>query len=336
MLPPFITSLLKPEKYPDNPEKVELVQTHISFVLISKSFVYKIKKPVNFGFLDFTTLEKRKFYCEQEIKLNSRLTSEIYEKVIEIKKFNNDYFFNGKGETVEYAVLMKKFNEKNSLLNLLNQKKVGFEIFDKIAEKLVKFHEKYPAPYELAKDAIKNMKITTNENFAQTEKYIGITIEKDIYLKLKEYTENFYSNEEQLLQKRIKDKKIKECHGDLHLQHIIIDNNKLLIIDCIEFNNRFRIIDTANEIAFLSMDLDYNGFNDFSKYFVDKYVKLSKDNEIYRLINFYKIYRAYVRGKVTSFLLDDPAIEKSKKEEIREKAEKYFQLAYSYLNEEKC
>ena len=124
MLPDIIQSLLNPKKYPDNPDKINLVQTHISYVLISKEKVYKIKKPVDFGFLDFTTLEKRKFYCEQEIVLNSRLTPEIYEKVIEIRKKGDDYYFNGDGEIVEYAVVMKKINENYSLLNLLKQNKI--------------------------------------------------------------------------------------------------------------------------------------------------------------------------------------------------------------------
>ncbi len=331
MLPEFIEKLLNPEKYDDSPSQLNLVQTHISFVLISKDFVYKIKKPVNFGFLDFTTLEKRKFYCEKEIEYNSRLTPEIYEKVVEIRKKGDDYFFNGDGEIVEYAVKMKRFNEDNSLLNLLKNKKCDDGIFRNIAQKLVNFHNKYPAEISLAQKSIDNMKITTDENFAQTEKYIGITIGKNAYNKLKNYTNKFYEEKESLLKKRIKDKRIKECHGDLHLQHIIIDNNKILIIDCIEFNDRFRIIDVANEIAFLSMDLDYNGYENYSKLFVDYYVELSKDYEIYELLNFYKIYRAYVRGKVTSFLLDDRAILPEDKEKIKLRAKRYFELAESYL-----
>lgn len=331
MLPDIIQSLLNPEKYPDNPDKIDLVQTHISYVLISKEKVYKIKKPVDFGFLDFTTLEKRKFYCEQEIVLNSRLTPEIYEKVIEIRKKGDDYYFNGDGEIVEYAVVMKKINEDYSLLNLLKQNKVKKDFFKKLAEKLYYFHEKYPAPYELAKKSIENMKITTDENFSQTEKYINITIEKDVYNELKEFTNNFYKEYEELLFRRIEEGRIKECHGDLHLQHIIKENDKIFIIDCIEFNDRFRIIDVANEIAFLSMDLDYNNYKEFSEYFIKKYIEISDDKEIETLLNFYKIYRAYVRGKVTSFLLDDPSIQEDYKKMIKEKAKKYFELAYSYI-----
>ena len=330
-LPNFIKSLLSPEKYDDHPQKIELKQTHISYVLISNEKVYKIKKPVNFGFLDFTTLEKRKFYCEQEIKLNSRLTPEIYENVIEIKKKGNDYFYDNEGETVDYAVVMKKFSENKSLLNLLKNKSVNNEIFDNVVEKLIKFHEKYPAPKELAEKSIQNMKITTDENFSQTMDYIGITIDEKIYNSLKEYTENFYDKYENLMKKRIEENKIRECHGDLHLQHIIIDDGKILIIDCIEFNDRFRIIDVANEIAFLSMDLDFNGFKDFSEYFVKKYIEESKDYEIELLLNFYKVYRAYVRGKVISFLISDLAIKEREKEKIKNTAKKYFELAYSYI-----
>ena len=132
MLPDFIKSLLKPDKYLDNPEKVELVQTHISYVLISKKYVYKIKKPVNFGFLDFTSLEKRKYYCEQEIILNSRLTPEIYDKVVPIVKKDNDYFYGNNGEIVDYAVKMVKINEDFSLLNLLKRNQIDERIGNKI------------------------------------------------------------------------------------------------------------------------------------------------------------------------------------------------------------
>ena len=330
-LPEHIKSLLNPLKYDDSPDQIKLVQTHISYVLISREKVYKIKKPVDFGFLDFTTLEKRKLYCEREIEFNSRLTPEIYLKVETVRKTNGDYHYNGDGEIVDYAVVMKKFDEKNSLLNLLNENKINEKFFDTLAIKLANFHKKYPAEFNLAKESIKNMKITTDENFTQTEKYIGITIDGNKYNAIKSYTDNFYSKNEDLMKKRIIEKKICECHGDLHLKHIIVDNGKILIIDCIEFNERFRIIDVANEIAFLCMDLDYNNFDNFSKYFAYRYAEISNDGELFKLLDFYKIYRAYVRGKVTSFLLDDPSIPQEEKEKIKNTAKKYFDLAYSYL-----
>ncbi len=330
-LPDFITSLLNPNKYPDKPDEIKLVQTHISYVLISRKKVFKIKKPVNFGFLDFTTIDKRKFYCEQEIILNSRLTPEIYKNVVPIVEKDNDYFFGNNGKIIDYAVVMKKIDENFSLLNLLKKGEIKKNFFDDLTKKLYNFHSKYSAPMELAQKSLENMKITTDENFSQTEKYIEITISPKIYNELKDYTENFYKKYDNLFKKRINENKIKECHGDLHLQHIIVENGKIFIIDCIEFNDRFRVIDVANEIAFLSMDLDFNGYKDFSNYFVKKYIEISNDFEIEKLLNFYKIYRAYVRGKVTSFLIDDPAIKENDKELIKEKAKKYFELAYSYL-----
>jgi len=333
----LIKTLLNPAKYPDKPENIKFVQTHISNVFISKNYVYKIKKPVNFGFLDFTTLEKRKFYCEQEIILNSRLSPEIYIKVVPVIFYKNDYFFNefvDKGETVDYAVVMKRINEENLLKNKLINNSLQIQDFKIIADHLYKFHEKYPATFSDATEnsSIEMLKFTTDENFSQTEKYINITINQLQFNRIKTFTNEFYKKEKDLFYNRIKTQKIKECHGDLHLEHIGIENGKPFFLDCIEFNNRFRIIDVANEIAFLSMDLDFNGYTDYSQKFIDYYIEFSKDRDILKLLNFYKIYRAYVRGKVTSFLLDDPNIEENEKNSIINKAKKYFTLAYNYLD----
>ena len=331
----MIESLLNPSKYPDNPEEVKLVQTHISYVFISKNFVYKIKKPVNFGFLDFTSLEKRKHFCEQEIILNSRLSSDIYIKTVPVYKLNNDYFFDaGEGEIVDYAVVMHKIDEQFLVKNLLYSGNIETSDFKKIAEQLFKFHNKYPADINMAKEnsSIEMLKFTTDENFSQTEPYIGITIDKSAFENLKSYTDNFYIQNKDLLNKRITDRQIKECHGDLHLEHVGIKEKKAFFLDCIEFNERFRIIDVANEIAFLAMDLDYNGYKEFSTDFINFYIEISEDEEILSLIDFYKIYRAYVRGKVTSFLIDDKNIPENRKKEIIFKAKKYFNLAETYLD----
>ncbi len=332
----MIENLLNPSKYPDKPDNVKLVQTHISYVFISRNLVYKIKKPVNFGFLDFTSLEKRKYFCNREIILNSRLSPDIYIKTVPVLKTNNDYFYDGEnGEIVDYAVVMKRIDEQFLVKNLLKQDKIKTNDFKVIAEHLFKFHNKYPASIETAKEnsSIEMLKFTTDENFSQTEQYIGITIAESGFKNLKSYTNDFYIKNKELLNKRIADSKIKECHGDLHLEHVGIKDNKAFFLDCIEFNERFRIIDVANEIAFLAMDLDYNGYKDFSKDFIDFYISISNDTEIITLINFYKIYRAYVRGKVTSFLIDDKNIPENQKKAIISTAKNYFTLAESYLEE---
>jgi aminoglycoside phosphotransferase family enzyme len=334
----MIDSLLKKEKYPDNPEEIKYVQTHISNVFISKELVYKIKKPVDFGFLDFTTIDKRKYFCEREIELNSRLSPDIYIKVVTVNKVNDEYFFDlNKGEVVDYAVVMKRIDESNLLKNLLKENRADKDSFKKIAESLYEFHKKYPANEKMAKEfgSIELLKFTTDENFSQTEKYINITIKEEYFNAIKEFTNNFYKNNEALFEERILKKMIKEAHGDLHLEHVGIANGECFFLDCIEFNDRFRIIDVANEIAFLSMDLDYNNYFEFSDFFIEYYRDISKDNELLKLIQFYKIYRAYVRGKVTSFLLDDPNIPEQEKKNIKERAAKYFNLAYRYMSSAK-
>jgi aminoglycoside phosphotransferase family enzyme len=334
----LIKSLLNPQKYPDNPDNVKFVQTHISNVFISKNYVYKIKKPVNFGFLDFTTLEKRKYFCNQEIILNSRLSPDIYIKIVPVVSYNHDFFYEkylDKGKIIDYAVVMKRINENNLLKNLLKNNFLKDDSFKLISSTLYSFHEKYPASLEDAYEnsSIKMLKFTTDENFSQTEKYIGTTISESQFKNIKNFTNKFYIKEEKLLNKRIKELKIKECHGDLHLEHIGIENNQPFFIDCIEFNKRFRIIDVANEVAFLSMDLDFNEYKELSKKFVEYYIQISEDYEILKLLNFYKIYRAYVRGKVTSFLVDDINVKNEDKNAIVNTAKKYFALAETYLDE---
>jgi len=329
----LIDNLLDPTKYPDSPQSIEFKQTHISYVFISKDFVYKIKKPVNFGFLDFTTIEKRKFYCEQEIILNSRLSPHIYLKVVPVSKINNDFFYDSQdGDIVDYAVVMKRINENYLLRNLLKKGQVDDQSLKSIVSALYNFHQKFPASYDMAvkNSGVTMLKFTTDENFSQTEKYIDITISSDTFNSIKDYTNNFYLHNEQLFKQRIEQSRIKECHGDLHLEHIGLQNGQTFFLDCIEFNDRFRIIDVANEIAFLSMDLDYNDYFDFSKKFTSIYISLSEDKDINRLLNFYKVYRAYVRGKVISFLIDDPNIPDAKRADIITTASKYFKLAYLY------
>jgi len=331
----MIENLKNISKYPDNPLKIKFVQTHISNVFISKKFVYKIKKPVNFGFLDFTTLKKRKYYCEREIELNSRLSPNIYVKTVPVKKIGAEYFFDSAdGETVDYAVVMKKINENYLLKNLLSENKVSDKDIEKIAAKLFEFHSQYPAPAESADKygGIKALKFTTDENFSQTEKYINITINKEQFENIKNFTDSFYKERSKLFEQRIANNKITETHGDLHIEHVGIDNGEPFFLDCIEFNDRFRITDVANEIAFLIMDLDFNGYENFGKTFFRAYKNFSEDKELDKLILFYKVYRAYVRGKVTSFLIDDANIPDKEKKEIQKKAIKYFELANNYIN----
>ncbi|MFP4640764.1 MAG: phosphotransferase [Dehalococcoidia bacterium] len=331
-LPPLIQALLNEETYPEKPERVDLVQTQMSFVFLLGKLVYKIKKPVNFGFLDFSTLEKRHHYCQQEVMLNRRLNPEMYLGVVEISQNGDDFSMDGSGEIVEYAVKMQQIPLERTLDRLLARDEVTPEMLDRVAQKLVNFHQQSESTPEISKYGdVTAITRNTDENFSQTQQYIGRSLSQQTYNTIKTYTENFLRNEDQLFRHRVEEGRIKDCHGDLHSAHICF-GEKVYIFDCIEFNDRFRYSDVASEIAFLAMDLDFHGHPDLGKHFVDAYVKASGDQELLQLLDFYKCYRAYVRGKVESFKLDDPHISDDEKQETLGIASRYFTLAESYAS----
>jgi aminoglycoside phosphotransferase family enzyme len=329
--PALVQALLKPETYPHHPQKVELVQTQMSFLFLTGDYVYKVKKPVDLGYLDYTTLEKRLFFCRQEIELNKRLCPDAYLEVVPIVSQQGQIHLGGKGETIEYAVKMKQLPADRMMDKLLPQGLVTEQMMVRVAEKLAAFHHKARTSGEIsAYGKLEAIKINTDENFAQTKKYIDISIPSDRYNRIKAYTDNFVNSNKDLFAKRVKDGKIKDCHGDLHAAHVCISNG-ICIYDCIEFNDRFRYGDVASEVAFLAMDLDRFQRTDLSEAFVDGYVRLSRDKELTEILNFYKCYRAYVRGKVSSFMLDDAYISAGEKKDILTAAGRYFELAESYI-----
>ena len=305
--------------------QAELVQTHASWVLLIKDYVYKIKKPVNFGFLDYSTLAKRKFFCEQEVKLNRRLCKKIYLGVIPISIVNGKIRLGDTTNIVEYAVKMKRIPEEALLINRLD--KATSELMKKIARRIYSFHTQAEIPKDF--NHLEALRENVSENFEQTKPYIGKTIQRSHYNFIKEKTLSFLEKYGNLLEQRESTGFIRDGHGDIRCEHIALFSNNICIFDCIEFNKRFRYSDVINDMCFLSMELDYYGYPDLAKSYEQEYYRLSKDKNFYKFLYFYKSYRAYVRGKVTSFLLDDPHIKN--KDKISENAKRFFVLAKQYI-----
>lgn len=329
-LPSLIKDLMQRGAYAEPPGKIDLIQTHISYVILTDKYVYKIKKAVNFGFLDFTSLDKRRFYCQQEVDLNQRLSPDIYLEVVDIRKKRGHFIYDGDGEVADYAVKMKRLPDDKMMINLLKEGKINAKTVDQIAEILARFHNGARSDSVVSSfGTFEAIKRNMDENFKQTEKYIDKTISEDEYNAIKAYTESFMHERESLFIKRQGEGRIRECHGDLHMEHLYI-MDKVYVIDCIEFNERFRYSDVAADTAFLAMDLDFHGHGKLSKSFVESYIKYSGDTELEEIIDFYKCYRAYVRGKVDSFELDDATLEEGEKNEAAEIAKRYFKLACSY------
>ena len=303
----------------------------MSLIFLTGEYVYKIKKPVNLGYLDYTTLKKRHFFCHQELKLNKRLCPGAYLAVVPIVKEKNGLRIEGQGKAIEYAVKMKQLPQDRMMDVLLPRGQVTLEMVARVAEKLMVFHQKAETNRRIAAfgklDVIRQ---NTDENFAQTEKYIGTSITAEGYQHIKNYTDSFIDSNASLFDKRVSEGKIRDCHGDLHAAHVCFTDD-ICIYDCIEFNDRFRYSDVVSEVAFLAMDLDRYQQAGLSRHLVNTYVGLSHDEDLLELLNFYKCYRAYVRGKVESFKLDDPYIPEEEKAKVLTAAQTYFQLAESYV-----
>jgi len=325
----IVEAMLKPEAYPQDPGNIELIQTHISFVFLTNNYVYKVKKAVNFGFLDFSTLDKRKFFCIKELELNRRLCPEIYLDVVPITK-SGFIKINGGGETVEYALKMKRLPQERIMTTLLKEGKVNKETVDEIAKIVAAFHSKAQTNPEISQfGSLKIVKTNWDENFSQTIKYIDQTIPETEFQFIQTKINAFMAKNGALFESRISGKRIRDCHGDLHSGNIFI-TDKICIFDAIEFNDRFRYSDVAADAAFLVMDLDFQNRVDLADYFMERYLSYSKDPQLTQLLPFYKCYRAYVRGKVTSFRLDDPNINPKEKVSATEEAQAYFKLAAEY------
>jgi hypothetical protein len=327
----ILEAMKRPETYDSPVKEIRLIQTHISWVFLTGDFVYKIKKPVDFGFLDFTSLDKRLKFCKRELEINRLFSPEIYLDVLPVNKFDHVIKINGPGETIDYTIKMKQLPQENLMDKLLEKSQIETKTIDKIVEILIDFYSKtqtYTDPHSIG--SLETVKFNWRENFKQTREFIGKTINQEAFERIKFKVENFMNENKDLFEKRLKEGKIKWCHGDLHSGNIFVVGEKVYIFDAIEFNERFAVSDVANDVAFLSMDLDFRHRKFLSDYFIKKYIEKSGDEEILRLLDFYKCYRAYVRGKVMGFRMDDPHVEEKEKKEATNTAKIYFQLALEY------
>jgi uncharacterized protein len=342
--------LLRPHSYPHRPKSVRLAQTHASFVFIVPPFVYKVKKPVNFSFLDFSTLEKRRHFCEREVALNRRLAPRVYLGVAPISMRQDRFTFGAGDQVVEYAVKMRKLSNRRFLDQLVERDEVTLGDLNRIAEVLKRFYQRQqPTEAIEAWGRIDRLRISTEENFRQTRKFIGPaassfslapapdkpgqsrhTISSRAFETIRYYTNRFYVQNRRLFASRIQQRRIRDCHGDLHLEHIHITPRALNIYDCIEFNDRFRYVDVANDAAFLAMDLDYEGRPDLACHFARRLASALEDEGMPRLMDFYKCYRAYVRGKVESLHSVADTAPEEERQSCAERARRYFQLALRY------
>ncbi len=328
-----VREMLRPQCYGKGVKRVRLIQTHTSWVFLTGEFAYKVKKPVNFGFLDYTTLSARKFFCREELRLNCQLSPDIYLEVLPITASRGMLRFGGKGRVVDYGLKMIELPQSSIMTEQLKRGGVMFEHIDEIARTIADFHQHAERGREVSQyGSSEIIKLNWDENFAQTMEFRGKTITYRAFDEIKQTVEKFIREKRHRFRHRREAGFVRKCHGDLHSKNVFV-GDEVHIFDCIEFNPRFSCSDVASEIAFMVMDLDFWGRRDLASFFVERYLVYSRDVGLLRLLDFYKCYRAYVRGKVTSFNLNDIGIPEDAKAEAKATARKYFKLSERYARQ---
>jgi len=323
-------SMDKPDFYPHVVSKIEHRETHISKVFLTGSYVYKIKKSVNLEFLDYTTLEKRNYYCHQETTLNRRLSHNIYLGVVPINFKDGRYSISGPGKPVEYAVKMRQLPEDRSLIRMLKDEKVDHRAIEQLARMLADFYQCSDTGGKIAAfGSWETIRAKSEENFGQMEKFAGEMFNDRIFHVIHAATRSFLIRRRALFQHRTENGKICDCHGDLRSGHIYFDNG-IQVIDCIEFNERYRYSDIASDLAFLAMDLDFEGFPKIAGHLINAFAQYTNDSDMFVLIDFYKCYRALIRAKVNCLRLENASIGGWKKANIRREIDRYMDLTYQY------
>jgi len=335
-LPEHIRLFLNPAAYPHPVREIELIQTHISWVFLTGSFAYKIKKPVDFGFLNFTTLEKRRKACADELILNRRLAADIYLDVLPI--YQKDEAFrlgigsDSNSHIVDYCLKMVQFDQDELLDVRLEQGRFDPCWMDQLALLIAEFHlhaETGPVIERFGDPNFLYDHIQENLHVAERHPHIGQPDRTIANLRNK--SRKWFDTFRERLAARQQNHHIRNCHGDLHLKNITLFNHTPTPFDCIEFNDEFRMIDTMNDVAFLIMDCDARGRSDLGYRFISRYLEQTGDYEGMQLLPIYLSYRAGVRGKVAYLEADDPAIEQDERSQLQNTAQHYFELAGQYL-----
>jgi aminoglycoside phosphotransferase family enzyme len=265
-----VAELLRPAAFAHPAPDPRLIETHISWVILAGAFVYKLRKPVDFGFLDFSTPEQRRADCEAEVRLNRRLCPDLYLGVVDVVERDGRLSIAGPGIPVEPAVMMCRLPEAGMLPALLERRMVDDRLMDRLARCLAQFHAGAATGDGVDQHAsLSSLCANWSENFAQTTDFVGRTIRAEPHARIQAYVQDFVDVHTDLLEQRIQQGCIRDGHGDLHAGSVCVTHRRLYLFDCIEFNDRFRCADVAAEVAFLAMDLDHLGRADLGHAFVD-------------------------------------------------------------------
>jgi len=330
-LPKHVQAMLHPTFYPHVANSISLIQTHISWVILTGPYAYKLKKPHDFGFLNFSTLKLRKHFCEMELELNRRLAPELYLDVIPVRQNGTNLSLAGdNGTIIDYCVKMKQFDQSALLNDQIHHADFNPACMDKLAAIIAKFHASFPLigePGEAGSPDMLLHHILDNLRFGRT---LPQPPKQDIISQLEQQSRQSIRQLTPELEIRRRDGFIRECHGDLHLNNIALIDDRPTAFDCIEFNDEYRILDVMSDVAFLVMDCDAKHRPDLGFRFLSRYLEHSGDYQGLWLLSLYCSYRAGVRGKVACLLSEEPGLNDTDIEHQIADAQRYFRLALGY------
>ena len=327
----LLNALQNPALYDHPVSNFTLMETHISWVLLTGDFVYKIKKPVNFGFLDFSTLEQRAHYCAEEVRLNQRLAPDMYLDVIAIRGDENAPSLSGDGPIIEYMVKTRQFRQEDLLGNLQRAGELTTAHIDSLAATLADFHQRIArAPSDTAWGEPDQVHAPVTQNFEQIRPLLQDSADLAQLEQLEHWAHTTFQRLIPQLTQRKADGLIRECHGDIYLDNVTIIDGQVTLFDCIEFNDAFRWIDVMSDVAFMAMDLEDRGLPGLAQRFVNSWLEHTGDYAGLAVLDYYKAHRAMVRAKVALLRLGQTDVSQQERDQVLARYHGYISLAESY------
>ena len=329
----LVAALCHAKSYSHSVTKVELIETHISWVFLTGPFAYKIKKPLDLGFLDYTTLKRREHFCHEELRLNRRLAPEIYLAVVPITGTVNTPTVGGSGEPIEFAVKMRQFAQADLLTHYIERQQLTPSLVEEVAHRMARFHSSITktaenTPYGTPQVVLEPM----IQNFITIRAHLLDSVLTKPLNTLERWTRARHRTLTGILQQRKALGFIRECHGDMHLGNIALVNGKVTIFDGIEFNDQIRWIDVVSELAFLVMDLDDRNAGTLAQRVLNRYLQESGDYLSLKLLRLYQVYRAMVKAKVSVIRAAQSDTTTAERQALLELYQSYIDLAKRYTS----
>jgi aminoglycoside phosphotransferase family enzyme/predicted kinase len=336
-LPELIEALSRPAAYPHDAPEVVVHHTHISVVFLAGPYAYKVKKPVRLAFLDFSTLDRRRHFCAEEVRLNRRLAPHVYLGLVPITRESTGLKVGGRGAVVEWAVQMERLPEEATLQQRLRHGEVGPHDIQALARRLAAFHTGLPAGTDTRGfGSFPAVAANACDNLSQSASQVGVTLSRAVHERLTRRTEEELAGRRQLIEARAARGIPRDTHGDLRLDHLYLFSDRpapadLVIVDCIEFDERFRLADPVADMAFLVMDLLYHGRRDLADHFADAYFRAAGDPEGRALLSLYTSYRAAVRAKVEELEAGEKEVPQEERASAWQRARAHWLLGLGAL-----